>query len=307
MTKLRKTYDLAQSSGRPLEEVALDRYGSMTDFEEAVEERRVLDERATRRDSRSRGAGSGASTPGGKGDGSGAEGGGGRERYMFTSDAPMSGGPGGSRPGSRAGFRRPGEDPSLSSDTPGTPSAAGSNRIDLLRRSSSFQQNLSSTSSGPSSPIPSVIAPILNRPPPSTALPADAKPPLSPRSLNKLQARALKAGLMGDDDEKTRLEREYDQERVRAARVPIDALSAASEGIDKGKGREDKEEMHEVKMLPTLDGMGKMYDVGGGKKDGEAILPGNRRPAIKVRSPPARAARFLHGHLISFRFRIDRD
>lgn len=288
MTKLRKTYELAQAESRPLQEVAIERYGSIADFEEAVEERRVLDERANRRDSRGSGGGrgSGTSTPGGarREDGEG-----GRERYMFTSDAAMSGGPG-SRPGSRAGFRRPGEDPAY--EAPSTPSAVGlgpttgggSSRVDLLRRSSSFQQNLSTSSSGPSSPIPSVIAPVLHRAPPVVA---NDKPPLSPRSLNKLQARAIKAGLMGDEDERIRLEGEYETEKAKtengagaASRGEGSAGRGPGAAGDRGNG--DEKPVAQVKMLPTIDGMGRMYDVGAGKKDGEKILPGNRRPAPKV-------------------------
>ena len=49
MMKLRRVYETAEEEGKPVEEVALDRFGSMEAFEEAVEERRVLDEREGRR------------------------------------------------------------------------------------------------------------------------------------------------------------------------------------------------------------------------------------------------------------------
>jgi len=44
--KLRRVYETAEEEGKSVEEVALERYGSREAFEEALEERRILDERA---------------------------------------------------------------------------------------------------------------------------------------------------------------------------------------------------------------------------------------------------------------------
>ena len=52
MTKLRRVYETVETEARPLEEVALERYGSMEAFNEALEERRWLDERDNRKASR---------------------------------------------------------------------------------------------------------------------------------------------------------------------------------------------------------------------------------------------------------------
>ncbi|KXS14970.1 hypothetical protein M427DRAFT_155632 [Gonapodya prolifera JEL478] len=43
MMKLRKCYEMAKEEGRSVEEVALERYGSIADFQKAVEERKFLD------------------------------------------------------------------------------------------------------------------------------------------------------------------------------------------------------------------------------------------------------------------------
>lgn len=282
MTKLRRTYEQASTESRAIEEVAIERYGTLKDFEDAVEERKILDERAGRRESRGRGgpaggsagAGSGSSTPGGQ------------ERYMFTSDAALSSG-GGSRPGSRAGFRRPGEEPA------GTPSSASAgageaftggagavNRVDSLRRGTSFQ-----SPSQPSTPIPSVLMPTQHlRPAPPTPLNL-GKPALSPSELNKLQAAVLKARLM-DSPDASRLEAEYDAEMARARRAAETGMQQATAQQDggKGKGREGAPNGEEVRveMMPTLDGRGKLYDVGLGGKEEAPLLPGNRRKVVKV-------------------------
>ena len=44
MMKLRRTYEAAAEEGKPIEEIALERFGTLEAFEEAKEERRILDE-----------------------------------------------------------------------------------------------------------------------------------------------------------------------------------------------------------------------------------------------------------------------
>ena len=52
MMKLRRVYETAEEEGKPVEEVALERFSSLEAFEEAKEERRILDEREGQRASR---------------------------------------------------------------------------------------------------------------------------------------------------------------------------------------------------------------------------------------------------------------
>ena len=272
MTKLRRVFETASSEGRPVLDVARERYDSLQEFEDAKEERRILDARSDRRDSRGGGRqerSSGSSTP------QGPPGGGGR--YMFTSDAALNSSTS-SRPGSRAGFRRPGEEGGEGPRTPGGDGMAPGtlHKADLLRRSSSFQ----SLASGPPTPIPSVLPPTISRPAQDDVLAgpsgADDKPVLSASELNKLQAAVLKAKLM-EKPNAAKLEQEYDVElrRSRAAGSlggsAAQAGSGASGGDAKGKGRADK-----VEMVPTVDGRGRLYDVGLGAKD-EPLAPGAKR------------------------------
>ena len=102
MMKLKRTLEAAEVEGRDLEEVALERFATMEDFEDALEERRVLDGQAKGKKREEEG---GRSTPtlqsvarrsymlasGGSG-----------ERNSGTDDSEPS-----SRPGSRQGFKRP--------------------------------------------------------------------------------------------------------------------------------------------------------------------------------------------------------
>jgi len=83
---------------------------------------------------------------------------------------------------------------------------------------------------------------------------------LSPSSLNKLQAKVLRAKLM-DAPDSEKLEKEYEEELRRAH----------------GSGRDSESCVRtRVEVLPTLDIRGKLYDVGHGKED-DVLQPGNRR------------------------------
>ncbi|GAA5884276.1 hypothetical protein JCM6882_002206 [Rhodosporidiobolus microsporus] len=264
MTKLRRTYEAAEEEGRPIEEVAVERYGSWEAFEEAKEERRVLDERSSRR-----GGGGGRRDSGRPQTPVGMTADGGGRKFVFIE---MEGGDGpGSRPPSRQAFRRPGEAAS---------SAAAAPPPGLARSSSS---NSISSSSRPSTPIPSVFTPpisrtprhpsqlsqstVLNPDPTSTGsaastnapgLPSTTAPVLSQSELNKLQARVLKAKLM-DSDDAAALEADYERELARS--------QAAGPAVQAGEGMQttlggNRGGGNDVQVLPTLDGRGRLYDTG---------------------------------------------
>jgi hypothetical protein len=109
--------------------------------------------------------------------------------------------------------------------------------------------------------------------------PTSSKPPMSTEELNKLQAKVLRARL-SDDPEAENLEKEYDLE---VSRTKIAMEGGLWEGSGEGQqgqmGREvdSKGRQVEVQVLPTLDGRGRLYDVGTGKQDEEVLRPGNRR------------------------------
>lgn len=246
MMKLRRVLETAEEEGKPIEEVALDRFGSLEEFEAAKEERRVLDERDGRRAARS-------GTDKGKGKEPESE-----RRYMFT-DMSASGS---SSRGST--FKRPG----LGDNTPSTPSPAGGGtkkmQYDSLRLS--FKGSTGSPLAQAHTPIPSVMTP-------SAVLPTIRRRALSPSSLNRLQAKVLRAKLMNDPTADT-MEKEYEQEIRRA-------------NGQEGEGEEDVQT--QVEVLPTLDAQGRLYDLGEGKDDA-APLPGNRKKKEQVRPLSRRAA-----------------
>lgn len=237
MMRLKRVYEAAEDEGVDLESIALERFGSLEAFEEAREERRILDERDGRRGERGR-----SSDRTRRRDSEG----GGEKRLMFTD----IGGSGGSSRSSS--FRRPG---GAGESAPSTPSPAPDSRLPTNRRLDSLR--LPSGTRSPlgqsHTPIPSVMTP------PPAASSSRQERALSPSSLNKLQAKVLRAKLMGAPDA-TKLEQEYEVESKRA----------------NGGGDMDSDVRIRTEVLPTLDGRGRLYDVGHGKEDDE-ILPGNRK------------------------------
>ncbi|WWC86011.1 uncharacterized protein L201_000882 [Kwoniella dendrophila CBS 6074] len=310
MMKLKRLYEQAEEQGREIEDVALERYGNLEDFQEAIEERRVIDEREARRKSRRGPGGSdGFSTPGGGSSGMRTPDTSGR-RFMFTNP---SGGEefGSSRPSSRSGFRRPGEE----NDSYQTPSG----RVDELRRRESGTPiaggkertiGFQSSASQPkvSTPIPSVFTPTAltrsgsgypfnsdqrnveggsNAGNTQNPDPTSSKPPLTTEQLNKLQAKVIRAKLM-DEPDAVALEEEYELEKVRSIKASENngglwqGNNDQSSGLQGQLGRTDeKGNQVELQVLPTLDGRGKLYDVGLGQADESSIQPGNRRKKVE--------------------------
>lgn len=243
MMRLRRAYETADEEGRPIEEVAIDRFGSLQAFQEAKEERRILDERDGKRTTekdKERGKGSERTLQFGKD---------GEKKFMFTDI-------GGSGSSSRSSsFRRPGGMPSSAPITPspgeGSSRLPTNKRLDSLRLPSQVDSPLSQSRT----PIPSVMTP--------SHVSGSKTRALSPSSLNKLQAKVIRAKLMNSADAE-KLELEYEAEAKKC------------HGIDESGVRK------KVEIMPTLDARGRMYDVGLGAKDEDKTLPGNKKKKEKV-------------------------
>ena len=238
MMRLRRVYETAEEEGLPIEQVALERFGSLEAFEEAKEERQALDLRDGGRSNQSQERGRPSSS---RNDG---------ERGFMFNDAP------GSAASSRSSsYRKP---TGRNESRPSTPSPSirppPNRRLDSLRLPSQANSPLQQSHT----PIPTVMTPS------AAALPRRA---LSPSSLNKLQAKVLRAKLMGSPDA-DKLEQEYEA-----------AARAGSGNLDDS----DAPVRTRVEVLPTLDGQGRLYDVGHGRDDGVAAAgAGNRKKKEKV-------------------------
>lgn len=230
----------------------MERYGSLDEYHEALEERRFLDNRGKRDSTPSTGQRTPAESS---------------RKYMFTEEDGYF-----SRPASRSGFRKPGE-----VETP-----SGS-RVSQLR------------SNNVSTPIPSVFTPVISRGVSAGALDAGtvsrAKPVLGIAELNRMQAAVLRAKL-SDAANAAELEEEYDYERMRYEGRKDDGTAGMYEGGHAGlQGQMGREEEYdergnkiEVQVLPTLDGHGRLYDVGIGRDDGyqdHSTAPGGKKKRKK--------------------------
>lgn len=290
MMRLKRVYETAEEEGTPVEKLAMERFGSLEAFEEAKEERRILDERQGRRSSGGSGGGHGER---GRVQEQRSGGGGGEKRLMFND----IGGSGGSSRSSS--FRRPGAMGERQQSAPGTPSTPSppsgaappaNRRLDSLRLPSQAGSPLAQSHT----PIPSVMTPQ------PLAVRKGGKRGLSPSSLNRLQAKVLRAKLMGAPDA-DKLEKEYEVEARRAAGGGGGGGDDDEVRVRLGEGRDDddmdvdgdREDLdvdarggvvrRKVEVLPTLDGRGRLYDVGHGKEDDRAQGPGNRKKKEKVR------------------------
>ncbi|WAQ89505.1 hypothetical protein PtA15_11A194 [Puccinia triticina] len=225
LTKLKRTYDTAQEENRRIEEVALERYGTLEAWEQANEERRIVEDRRNHS-----GHESGRSTP--RQDSSSYE-----RRYMFTNNEANSSS---SRPNSRAGFRKP----NSALNTPEGGRLGTNKRVDEIRVGPSASNPVSPSPSGSSTPIPSVINPLANR----ASLAGINKPPADTTTLNKLQASIMKAKLM-NPGAVPELEKQYKEALESQKRGPstqqtvelIPSLDARGRMYDIGAGIESDE------------------------------------------------------------------
>lgn len=316
LMKLRKTFEQASEEGRSIEDVALERYGDMASFEEAKAEKAYLDSQGgasrAQRDSGGTPVRPSAATSASN------------RSFMFTDSPNSSFGAGAphSRPVSRQSFRKPGEASASSTPQPEAPtSLSGVGRLGSLRgQSSTPQQSKAST------PIPSVFTPTIpvaaraapeparadanesatepsGTPTPSPAIQsavaasqardAVSSPPLDAAALNKLEAKVMKAEMMGKPNAQS-LRQNLEKEKARA-----------SNGGDQGGGHFEQTASVQpvgsssadtsVQVLPTLDGRGRLYDVGRGRPGEDAELPpGNRRrKANKVETHDPKTGEFV--------------
>jgi hypothetical protein len=170
---------------------------------------------------------------------------------MFTNqEGPSST----SRPNSRASFRKS----TSALNTPEGGRRLGINkRVEEIRArpSASNPVSPSSSSSGPFTPIPSVINPLANR----ASLHSANKAPANTTTLNKLQASIMKAKIM-DPDVVPELKRQY------------------KEALDSHRSNSSATEQT-IELVPSLDARGRMYDIGAGAEEDDAssFKPGNKR------------------------------
>jgi len=304
MMKVRRVYETAEEEGRDIDDVGLERFGTVEAWEAAKEEKRYMDNRGVggRRHQQLQGraglplsrSGTGTPEAGASADSDldefGRErrrpetptssssigpptAGGVAGRYVFTEPAS---GPS-SRPPSRAGsFRRPGSAAEEAANSrPSTPAPPGSTRERMEQRGTG--------GSKPSTPIPSVFTP----PPLSAGMrkpsqlqtstmasssmadgvdqaqaPGNlSERPMSPTSLNRIQAKILRMRLMGGNAADLKdLEETYERESLRARQG--DSGEGYFDGQEMGKEGRNGGAKTEIRVLPTLDGQGRLYDVG---------------------------------------------
>ncbi|KAH8550809.1 CwfJ C-terminus 1-domain-containing protein-like protein [Umbelopsis sp. PMI_123] len=214
MTKLRRTMEQAEDEGRPLEEVALEKYGSMEKFEEAMSEKRALEGRKSRRgddDGRSRDRGSRHDN---------------HPRMMF-SDASSS----------REMFKKP--QAQTSSRDNADVDEFGRSRRKRSRSPTNVEHQTKLAKAVSSSAAPTPSRPIIISQHSNPSLFSD-KPPLSVDELNKLNAKVVKARLMGAPNLEE-LEKEYEKEKKRADEY----------GTTKDPS---------VAVVPTVDSQGRLHE-----------------------------------------------
>lgn len=318
--KLRRIYEQAEEERRPIEEVALERYDSMESFNEARKERMFLDNKELERGGSGNRNGGRDSPAGGRKEevSTGGRksfmftdsplGGGSRpsSRQSFRKPGESS------NPSTPLGNNTPVHSSSLrnkSSDTPQNPVNKRLNNFNQTGRESPA----SAGGSKPGTPIPNVFNPnaanqqrnksqvhsdisIPSSPPISTSRSQptilnhssqkDQSPPLDASALNKLKSKVMKAELMGDAKKVESLKAEFQRESEKAKNWKENRGGDEGEGFistggnSLGGGNDAEDGNSGLEVLPTLDGRGRLYDVGHGKpgEDDDKILPGNRRP-----------------------------
>ncbi|PWN37348.1 uncharacterized protein FA14DRAFT_159439 [Meira miltonrushii] len=245
MMKLRRIYEAAEEEGREVEEIALERYGSMEAFNEARMERQYIDDQEKGR----------------------------RERKGIKASGTASSSVQSSRASSRqSSFRKPGED-----STPSTPGA--SNNVPIA---SSLRREVSQAGSSKSStPIPSVFDPTVQRNDDQVKQSIqgainesqtdllNSTPALSVAALNKLSAKVMRAEMMGSANA-VELRAEYEREKAKSEAGGDLGFSKVATHRAGEDGRTSSNT--QIQVLPTLDGRGRLYDVGTSKDSGQEAM-----------------------------------
>ncbi|KAI9357277.1 CwfJ C-terminus 1-domain-containing protein-like protein [Zopfochytrium polystomum] len=251
MIKLRRIYDTAEEEGRNVQDVALERYGSLEEFEDAERERRFLDGRGAARGS----------------------GGGGGSRRRDDEGARHE------RSTRQHEFRRP-------ANVGGAAAADDVDAFGRIRRDTAGHRGGGSDRDGPRSAVSAVSAsdisgrshgpprdsPSQGRKPliPTASIPATGpsavdggdfsdEPPMTSEEMNKLQAKILKAQMLGRPEEKE-LMAQLEHAKARSSR------QAATKELSV--------------VVPTIDSRGRLQDTGSVVRD--QPLPGNRRGFKKL-------------------------
>ncbi|KAF6757552.1 CwfJ C-terminus 1-domain-containing protein-like protein [Ephemerocybe angulata] len=211
MMRLRKVYEAAEEEGRSVEEIGIDRFGTLDAFEAAQEERRILDERQGKKADRERDRGRQPEWEHTQG---GAKG------FMFNDFGDSAGS---SRSSS---FKRPGGNNNFAQSGPSTPSPqsgsarAPANKRPILPLAQSH------------TPIPSVMTP-------SSSVTMSGGPVLSTSELNKLQAKKL------EKEYEAQSRRAQGVDTISGVRTKVEVLptlDAQGRLYDVGRGGKDDEE-----------------------------------------------------------------
>ncbi|MBW0507806.1 hypothetical protein O181_047521 [Austropuccinia psidii MF-1] len=209
LMKLKRTLEAAREENRPIEEIAFERYGSIDAWNQALEERRFVEQRQSIGSSTSQ-TNSPIKTSSDH-----------ELKFIFSANNNAQ-----SRSSSRSSFRKPTS--SLS-----TPNHHHNDKsFNKPGQTPSNSISYSNSPSTPSTPIPSVIDPITNRI--ALATPSNSKS-VNSSLLNKLQAKLLKAKMM-NPEQVAELEEQY-QNALEAQKTNDSATQVQMVPSLDGRGR----------------------------------------------------------------------
>ncbi|KAI9303435.1 CwfJ C-terminus 1-domain-containing protein-like protein [Cunninghamella echinulata] len=229
MMKLKRVFEQAEDEKRSVEEVGLERYGSKEKLQEALDERKYLDQRKHKKgkydDQSSRNEKEHRKSSHHHHHHHSSS----RSKYVFTDTKDST-----SSSSSRSQFKMP------------STSSSSSKHSDRERRKRSLTPPPSPSRVQRSRHIesPSAQSPSLNN---SNNQPATPLVPVLTRDeLNKLNSKLVKAKIMGDESEVNALEEEYKRQ--------LERYEAAENGTSQSNTEKS------VSVLPTVDSEGKLYD-----------------------------------------------
>ncbi|CAO3644300.1 unnamed protein product [Cunninghamella echinulata] len=247
MMKLKRVFEQAEDEKRSVEEVGLERYGSKEKLQEALDERKYLDQRKHKKgkydDQSSRNEKEHRKSSHHHHHHHSSS----RSKYVFTDTKEST------SSSSQNQFKMPSTSSSSSkhsdhgrrkrSLTP-PPSPSRVQRSKYIESSSTRSPSLNKSDNQPSTPL--VVTPHEVTIDTTSAI---SEPVLTRDELNKLNSKLVKAKIMGDESEVNALEEEYKRqlERYEAAENGTSQATQANSGKP-------------VSVLPTVDSEGKLYD-----------------------------------------------